>query len=161
MHTTFRAGRERKTQNIMCIFPSKGTPTVIESYFLYNFHCLKKWLLQPYMIQYYNNNNKRINLHNFLLAKYFQCISVRVPQLNARFSHMGQKLPIQVLPWAWSEMSIEVVIKGVKKYICTWLVLLHILQEKWCVQVEEITFNTTPITESHPYITYPSSDNHT
>lgn len=44
---------------------------------------------------------------------------------------------------------------------CMWLVLWHILCEKWLVQVEGITFNTTPITESHPYITYPSTDNHT
>jgi hypothetical protein len=34
--------REGKTQNIICIFLRMGTPPVIESYFLYNFHCLKK-----------------------------------------------------------------------------------------------------------------------
>ena len=44
---------------------------------------------------------------------------------------------------------------------CMWLVLWHVLLEKWLVQGEGITFNTTPITESHPYITYPSTDNHT
>jgi hypothetical protein len=55
---------------------------------------------------------------DFLLAKYFQCISVTVPQLKARFSHVGQKLPIQVFPSAWSEMSIEVFIKRAKKYTC-------------------------------------------
>jgi hypothetical protein len=44
---------------------------------------------------------------------------------------------------------------------CMWLVLWHIWHEKWLVQVEGRTFNTIPITESHPHITYPSTDNHT
>jgi len=58
------------------------------------------------------------------------------------------------------------------KYICMfcmnastmkkrmWLVLWHVLHEKWLVQVEGITFNTTPL-QNHIHTIYPSTVNHT